>query len=378
MKRIFISAVLASALFMGCKQQQEFIPGTTCALADMVQTIPSTNVQKDSAWNIWCGCMVKGYDGKYHLFNSRWPRGTHHGGWISHSHVSYSVADKPEGPYRFVSIPLPPLPDSTAWDGATTHNPYIVMHNGKYYLYYVGTKGTLVPEDGSIDRKEWWKRRNSQRIGVAVANRPEGPWQRFDAPVLTASEDTTAFDAMCVTNPAICIGRDNKVVMLYKAVCKNGTYTGGRVRFSVAFADSPVGPFVKSNQLIFQPEDPNAKMVAEDPYVWYDKTTDMYYAVVRDVINQFAGEDSGQLALMKSKDAIHWEVADKPKVLPRYLKWEDGSIYDAQKDHVERPFLYFEDGVPAYLFGAFSIHKGKEHRNHSYNGRIPLVWSAEE
>ena len=373
MKTQYILVLLSLGLASACSNQHVQV-GKDIAIADMVQTIPVSNIQKDSAWNIWCGCMIKGYDGKYHQFNSRWPRGTHHGGWISHSQITYSVSDKPEGPYQFVNIPLLTLPDSTAWDGATTHNPYIVMHEGKYYLYYVGTRGPLVETDVKISNQSWWSRRNSQRIGVAVAEKPEGPWKRFSSPVLSASEDTTAFDAMCVTNPAICIGRNNKVVMLYKAVCKNGTMTGGKVRFSVAFADSPTGPFVKSNKLIFQPDDPDARMVAEDPYIWFDRKEDMYFAIVRDVVNQFTGEDSGQLALLQSKDAIAWVKSDKPKVLPRYLKWSDGTVYDAQKDHVERPFLFFDqDGVPVYLFGAFSIHKDGEFRNHSFNGRIPLI-----
>ena len=373
MKTFKLMLVLGAGMLSACSKSTKVIVGKDVSFADMVQTIPVTNVQKDSAWNYWCGSMVRGYDGKYHLFNSRWPRGTKHGGWISHSQISYSVAEKPEGPYKFVNIPLPPIADSTLWDGATTHNPYMVMHNGKYYLYYVGTRGTLVPENKTIGTADWWKRRNSQRIGVAVADKPEGPWKRMDVPVFSANEDSTAFDAMLVTNPAVCIGRDNKVVLLYKAVCKNGTMRGGRVRFSVAFADSPTGPFTRSNRLIFQPNDPNALMVAEDPYVWYDKETDMYYAIVRDVVNQYTGEDSGRLALLQSKDAVEWVGADKPKVLPRYLKWSDGSIYDAQKLHVERPFLYFnEKGIPEYLFGAFSVNKGKVFRDHSFNGRIPL------
>ena len=361
------------SLLGSCKSQVDFIPGKTIAIADMVQSIPMENVQKDSLWNIWCGSMIKGYDGKYHQFNSRWPKHRGHEGWISHSQIAYYVADKPEGPYRFVNIPLPQIDDENAWDGSTTHNPYIMKYKGKYYLYYIATKGKLVDEHKGVGGGEWWKRRNSQRIGVAVADKPEGPWKRFDHPVLSNSEDEKAFDAMCVTNPAICVGRDGKFVMLYKAVCKNGTMTGGKVRFSVAFADSPTGPFKKTYKLIFQPNDPNANMVAEDPYIWYDKKNDMYYAIVRDVVNQFTGTDSGQLALMQSKDAIDWVAAEKPKVLPRHLNWEDGTTYDANADHVERPFLYFDKhGIPAYLFGAISVNHNGKFREHSFNARIPL------
>lgn len=341
----------------------------------MVQVMPIENVQLDSAWAIWCGSMVKGHDGKYHLFYSRWPREVRHEGWISHSEIAYAVADKPEGPYTHINVPLPST-NSTDWDGAMTHNPYVITKDGKYYLYYVATKGEPLTAEEKVHPygPEWWKRRNTQRIGVAIADNPTGPWKRLSSPVLSNNEnDSTSFDAMCVANPAICIGRDGKIVMLYKAVNKNGTMKGGKVRFSVAFADNPEGPFIKTNQLIFQPEDENAQMVAEDPYIWYDENNDMYYSIVRDVIRQFTGKDSGGLALMQSKDAVNWIPSPHPKVLPATLQWSDGTIYDANRNSIERPFLYRDEkGVPLFLFGTFSIHNNGIRREHTFNGRIPL------
>lgn len=363
--------MFTSIIFQSCSQPME--PGKDYAFADIIQPIPTTNIQKDSAWNIWCGSMVKGYDNKYHLYYSRWPRSCGHEAWISHSEIAYAVSDTPEGPYQFVNIPLPAYEEG--WDNVTTHNPYIIKYNGKYYLYYIGTSGSLVDKNTRIVPygEEWWTRRNTQRIGVAVADKPQGPWKRFNEPVLSVSCDSTAFDALCVTNPAICIGRNDKIVMLYKAVCKNGTRSGGVVRFSVAFADSPIGPFTKTNQLIFQPENESEQMVAEDPFIWFDKKRDKYYAIVRDVVGQFTGEDSGGLALLQSNDAIHWLKVKKPKVLPAILQWEDGTSYNAKKDHVERPFLFFDEkGNPALLFGAFSVHNNGVFREHSFNGFIPL------
>lgn len=356
-------------------QQTHFAPGKDFALADSVQVIPISNILQDSAWNIWCASMVKGYDGRYHLYYSRWPRQVGHEGWVSHSEIAYAVADKPEGPYTAVNVSLPAYSE-TAWDGAMTHNPYIVMYGGKYYLYYIATQGRPLASDQPIPAygEEWWKRRNTQRIGLAVSEHPEGPWVRLPEPVLKNSEDSTAFDAMCVTNPAVCIGCDGKVVMLYKAVCKNGTLQGGRVRFSVAFADTPEGPFTKTNRLVFQPENPEARMVAEDPYIWYDGKSDRYYAIVRDVVRQYTGSESGGLALMESTDALDWKPVAHPKVLPPVLKFSDGLEYDTRKSGgIERPFLYRdEDGVPQLLFGAFGVDKNGVRREHSFNARIPF------
>lgn len=359
---------------MSCSHSH-FEPGKEYHLSDYIQTIPLENMQVDSAWHIWCGSMVKGSDGKYHQYYSRWPRQTGHEGWINHSEIAYAVSDTPEGPYAFQNVALGAYSDH-AWDGAMAHNPYILTANGKYYLYYIATSGKVLSANEGVGAysTDWWIRRNTQRIGLAVADCPAGPWKRLPSPVLENSTDTTAFDAMCVTNPAVCIGRGGKVVMLYKAVSRNGTIMGGKVRFSVAFADSLEGPFKKSNRLIFQPEDPEARMVAEDPFVWYDQHTDKYYAIVRDVIRQFAGEDSGKLALMESDDAIHWQTTCYPKILPPNLYFKDGTVYDAKEYGVERPFLYMDDeGKPLLLFGAFSVSEGGVHRSHSFNARIPIA-----
>lgn len=375
MKFNFSISILLILLLGSCSSRPAFEPGKDFDFADYVKTVPTENVMLDSAWNIWCGSMVKGTDNKYHLFYSRWPRSTGHESWISHSEIAYAVADKPEGPYKPVNVALGQV-DSVRWDGAMAHNPCIVLKDDTYYLYYIATKGRPLSPTELLSPygHEWWTRRNTQRVGVAVSDNPAGPWKRLPQPVLSNNEaDTTAFDAMCVTNPAVCVGRDGKMVMLYKAVCKDGRLQGGHVRFSVAFADSPTGPFVKTNKLIFQPKDENARMVAEDPYIWYSKQNDMYYAVVRDVIKEFTGKESGGLALMQSKDALEWTPAAHPKVLPPTLHWSDGTTYEASEYNVERPWLYCDEtGKPCLLFGTIGLNLNGIHREFSYNARIPF------
>jgi len=101
----------------------------------------------------------------------------------------------------------------------------------------------------------WWHYRNTQRIGLAVADNPAGEWKRLDKPVLDVSADSTAYDALMVSNPAACVSENGKILLMYKQVCKNGTLRGGRVRMAVAFADSPFGPFNKEKEPIFELKD---------------------------------------------------------------------------------------------------------------------------
>ena len=182
--------------------------------------------------------------------------------------------------------------------------------------------------------------------------------------MLDVSKDSTAADAMLVTNPAVTVDNKGKVVLVYKQVCKNGTYRGGRVSYGVAFAKSPLGPFEKQNRLLFQiPGSEKNWMVAEDPFITFQNNR--FYALTRDVVGLFTG-DAGAITLFTSTDALDWKPAPNPKVIGSKIFWENGQQTD---DHLERPFLYFEKGVPKFLFGAMGIKK----REHACNVAIPLM-----
>ncbi|MDD3430215.1 MAG: hypothetical protein PHG02_09470, partial [Oscillospiraceae bacterium] len=54
---------------------------------------------------VWCGSVVQGEDGLWHMFASRWPKTLpFHPGWGIASEIVRAVADKPEGPYRFAEV----------------------------------------------------------------------------------------------------------------------------------------------------------------------------------------------------------------------------------------------------------------------------------
>lgn len=335
-------------------------------LSAMVQPVPSANIFSDTAYNIWCGSVTKAKNGKFYLFYSRWKRAFGHEAWITHSEIALAKADKPEGPYRHLKVILP-VRGAQFWDGTTTHNPAILQHKGKFYLYYMGSTGkSYVQPHTSYGNPNWWEYRNNQRIGVAVADDPEGEWKRFDKPVLDVSTDSTAHDALMVSNPAITVDNNERFILVYKQVeKKTGILRGGKVRFGVAFSKSPIGDFVKHNKPIFEAKDgENEWMVAEDPFIWHQKGVN--YAIVRDVVGKFTGE-SGALALMVSTNGMDWQAAKHPKVLANKVYRENGQTFD---DKLERPCLYIEKGVPKFLFGAMGFDK----RKYSVNVAVPLKW----
>ena len=210
------------------------LPAQDLDLGARVQPVPPANRFAVPDYHVWCGAPVKGPDGRYHLFYSRWPTKVGFApGWAIHSEIAYAVSDQPQGPYRHVNVALPPRPVNPAtgekyWDGDVTHNANAFFHDGKYYLFYMGNRG---------DGKSYPMHRNNQRVGVAIAEKPEGPWKRLDHPIVDISTNQADFDSLCVTNPSAAVRPDGGVVLVYKAVrYVAGKPMGGDVRFGVALA----------------------------------------------------------------------------------------------------------------------------------------------
>ncbi len=190
-------------------------------------------------WRVWGCSPIDGSDGKVHVFFSRWPVETGHEGWVTHSEVAHAVADRPEGPYRVIGTALKGR-GRDAWDADMIHNPTVHKVGSRYALFYIGNnvglarRGNAPPSstqriglamadsldgpwkrvgDGPIldvspNRKDWdsyitvnpallehpngqfwlyykaWDKYNSgdiRKIGLAVADRIEGPYRRHPA-----------------------------------------------------------------------------------------------------------------------------------------------------------------------------------------------------
>ena len=339
-------------------------------LYSMLSPVPKKNLLVEEDYHIWCGCLIEGYDGKYHYYYSRWPKEMGHYAWVTDSEIAYAVSDTPDGPFRKMGTILGKR-SLTFWDGAAVHNPQVIKWNGKYYLYHMGTTcERAISYPASAKEAAWWEYRNNQKIGVAVASDPSGPWQRLDSPILDKSADPAAFDALCVTNPAPVVTPDGKILLIYKGVSDGNLPYGASVRYGVAAAERPEGPYQKYPGCIFEQKDGTQKvrMAAEDPFVMVYHG--LYYAVTRDVEGIFTGI-KGAFCLFVSKDGVNWEIASHPLVYGTETTWADGSKTQGQ---LERPFvLQDRNGEPIMLLGAITTQTDTEgKRLHSGSLRVPL------
>ena len=61
----------------------------------------------DPDYWIWCGSVVQGEDGAYHMFASRWPKDLGFGAnWLFNCEIVRASSKNPEGPYTFQEVVL--------------------------------------------------------------------------------------------------------------------------------------------------------------------------------------------------------------------------------------------------------------------------------
>jgi len=284
---------------------------------------------------IWCGTVVKGGDGQYHHFASRWPRGLPFGPhWLTNSEVVHSVSPTPEGPYRFVGAALPPR-GAEYWDGQMTHNPVARRIGEKYVLYYTGTTyrgerpspGNPTTETSPLKLEA----HQGERIGIAIADSPDGPWQRFDKPVLDVRPGT--WERHLVSNASPLVMPDGSILLYYKGVEELRKHA-----ISVARATRVEGPY---ERLADKPFD--VGVGAEDPTMWIENGR--YHALMLDTDRNVSDKE---IYYATSSDGLHWQTEANPVAIPKTFPWRDG--VERRMGSTERPQILVQGGVATHVF----------------------------
>ncbi|WP_438349471.1 glycoside hydrolase family protein [Paenibacillus sp. FA6] len=315
---------------------------------------------------IWCGSCVRGEDGRYHLFASRWSKELGFGvNWLFNCEIVRASSETPEGPYRYEETVLGRR-DRAFFDGMNQHNPYIQQWNGTYYLYYMGTTyGGPIPGPGeSIPSERGAEVWNNKRIGLAVSQSVYGPWRRKSTPLLEPRPGK--WDCTITTNPAVTILPDGTTYMIYKS----REYAGSTLQLGVVIADHPEGPFRRlTDDPILNFSDPDLHV--EDPYLWH--ADGLFHLLMKDDLKNGSSGLTGEWGAgvyATSEDCIHWSIHPSPKAYSRMVKWDDGT--QSEMCNLERPYLLFEDGVPTHLFAATGTGEGPYRFDHTWNMVIPL------
>ena len=346
---------LCGLLFFGTPSVFSQDTNQQVTISDKIQPLSNENIFGDTAYYNWCNSVIKGDDGKYHLFYARWKKSNSFEAWLTHSTVAHAIADQPEGPYHYVNTVLD-FEKDTYKKGSmiTAHNPKIKYFNGKYYLYFISTQlnheisneelikvGKIASHRSNPDRRCL---RESQRTYVAVSNSINGPWKVNPTSLL----EPTGPIRTLVVNPAITQGPDKRFYLIVKGD-KPGTTKFLRNQ-AIAISDYPDHGFV------IQPEPVIEDWDTEDVSIWYDHKTLRFYAVFH--AHKYVG-------MMTSKNGIHWEKATDFVLSKKCLKRTEGKE-PIRPNRMERPFVYVEDGEPKVLCMACMVYDKKSEKEDTF------------
>jgi hypothetical protein len=136
-----------------------------------------------------------------------------------------------------------------SYDDRAVFTPEVLAHDGKYYLVYQVVKAPYV-------------NRVKNNVGMAIANSPDGPWKKLAAPILKPADNGQwlgdednrfkvkkqgDFDSHKVHDPTLMYYK-NKFYLYYKGerMGERLTFGGREIKWGVAIADKPEGPYIKS------------------------------------------------------------------------------------------------------------------------------------
>jgi hypothetical protein len=285
---------------------------------------------------VWCNSPIEDEDGLLHVFFSRWDAKKGMGGWIRGSEIAHATSTSAGTPFQYVETILAPRPGY--FDATTCHNPFIKKVDGKFCLFYMGNSNGKT---------------NTKRIGLAVADSLNGPWQRPDKPLLEAGE-TGAWDDHCTTNPAFLKHPNGEYWLYYKSwntkeyETAADTLIRGNRKYGLAIAPELQGPYVKydHNPVIDFSGGGNNKQF-EDAFVWRDN--EKFMMIARDM--GFYNHEDG--ILMESSNGIAWKP---PRIAyygaDKYIHQPPAPPHLKKYGRFERPQLLFRNNKPAYLFTA--------------------------
>lgn len=311
----------------------------------------------DGDYTVW-GAAPLHADGEYHLYAARWPEKGVDPAWRRSSEIAHYVSGRAEGPFQFADIVMRGTGRQGDWDAYAPHNPEVRAIDGLYYLCYIANGDFHQPPHPL-----------NQKIGMAVAPGPYGPWKKLgdDGLILSASDDPRHFThGKQVVNPTLLRVGDR-----YHLYFKTGGEVPGTTLYGLATSDSVTGPY----RMLDAPLT-TADVTIEDgsAFLWQGKVC----LLTTDNHGQVTGVRGGGV-LWVSDDGLHFNRAWTQSgfgLLPEYCPAYDPAkvmrIYGGDPKF-ERPKVLCEEGLPAWLYATsgWNFSGGSRTVNHVLRIQLP-------
>jgi hypothetical protein len=273
-------------------------------------------------WCYWDGKIIKGTDGKFHMFASRWDQARGHNGWGS-SLAVHAVSDNVVGPYVDKGICWP---DDKGGKG---HNvTALALPDGRYAVVVSETR----PGD------------------VFVSKSLDGPWEHLGS-ITVATNEFSKLGRMSNVSVLLRPGGDFMIAARSGAIWISKT--------------GILGPYTVQGPSVYSNLSDLPKRNLEDPVVWY--SGGMYHLVV----NCWSERKAFHLT---SPDGINNWVNRGLAYDPDkdFIRYSNGTVNHWNK--IERPNVYLENGHVAYFtFAVLDVPKEQELPNDNHGSKVIVV-----
>ena len=302
---------------------------SAAALADRWEYVGQ--ILCEPGWHLWGASPIEDAEGRVHLFVARWPVSAGFDpGWRRDSQIAHYVAERPEGPFRFVNVALQGT--GSGWDAAGMHNPCVRRVGNRFVLFHIANS--------------WVGGRRghgpNQRIGLRAADSLTGPWRKIANDGLALEPGGWCAGSGCgVNNPAFVEAPDGRLLLYFKARAGRK----GPARMGVAVASRLEGPW----RICPEPVTANDRTIEDGcAFVWNGRirllTTDNHGILER-----------GGGLLWSSDDGLHFDLQPELAFHPLrvYLGRRvppEAWFHYGRETKFERPQILLRHGRPAWLY----------------------------
>jgi hypothetical protein len=273
-------------------------------------------------WNYWDGKILKGPDGKYHMFGSRWEQAKGHRAW-GQSKAIHAVSDKLLGPYVDKGLCWPGNEDGKGHNVTALQLP-----DGRYAIVISETRPGTVFVSRSLD----------------------GPWELLGRITVKDNPKWHGSIEIILARP------DGRFEMFGRAGVVMISNTG------------ILGPYVAQGPKIypgikdFPQHDLNH---LEDPTLWY--SGGLYHITVNNWSDKKAYHITSKDGI---KDWTYRGVAYEPG--KDFIRYTDGTVNHWTK--LERPSVYIENGhVAAVTLAVIDVEKEQQNGNDGHGSKIIVI-----
>lgn len=332
---------------------------STSVVDDFFNHSKSKHVLVEPGYYVW-GLSVVNWKGAYHAYYARWNKKYKFKGWMTNCEIAHAVSSKPEGPFEFVNVVLEDKKIS-GWDINNAHNPYGIIADDKICLYYISNDIKLLfeNEDENFNYPDsiWFEEnRTLVRNNQCIGVAiAESP----SGPFIRSEKAVVKPDGIkfknIAVNPAV-VYRNSQYLMIMKG--DDVTHENWFRIQLVGNSNNPAGPFDFALKPVYD------KAQTEDACMWFDKVLKRYYMVCHVM-------GKSELALFNSENGFDWQPDESQIFMKKEFSLSDGNIWKPER--VERPFvLTDETGKPVMIYVAVAD------KNVSGNIAIPITYEIDE